>query len=763
METPLNNNIINELSKYYSELNNLELVNLNLLDETFNNYYWYICKKTGKLYHLNLYNLNNNINPSILSEINHNIFINVIFKIKEISRIIRNSIYSFSINDENNIKYYIVKDIYEDERTIINPNNSSRIARYNRRNILLENRKREYSEINEISEINENIEPNIKRKNETKDDIWMNMVSASSVRNYMLNDPLLDYLQEYNIYSINDNPSKTSNYIKKNNINIDTFTKYIMDAGVEFEEELIKIIKKNHKIVKVADTFQARNINKFNETIELMKQGEPIIYQGVLHDYETKIYGLPDLLVRSDYINKLLNYKVIDENEEKLGSELLNIPYHYKIIDIKHSNIQLKSNGIHILNSGSIPAYKGQLYIYTSILNKIQGININKAYIWGKRYNWIKKGIKYEEIKFLNKLGVIDYDNSDNEYINKTKQAIEWIKIVRNEGSNWSLLPIPSRTELFPNMKNEKDGHWRRLKNELNEHIHEITSVVYCGIEKRKKAHLNNVFEWNNPNCTSKIMGLNPNNKQSKIIDAVLDINRQNIDIIRPKYINYDRQNWKYINNDTFEFFIDFETFNSNFGSIIKNGNIIYDNKQFIFMIGLGYNINNEWNFKNFIMNEKNEESEYNILLEFCNYVNNLLKKYNKNKAKFYHWSHIEKSMFKEKNKIYQFNDSNYIFYDLYNVFISEPVVINGSLNYSLKSIIAAFNKHSLIDIKWDKSSPCSNGLSAMILANKIYEKHDKKIIDNVKTDNIMNEISQYNEIDCKVLYEILNYIRNNL
>ena len=38
---------------------------------------------------------------------------------------------------------------------------------------------------------------------------WTKMIPASSVRNYMLNDPLLDYLKEYKITSIDSIPQQS--------------------------------------------------------------------------------------------------------------------------------------------------------------------------------------------------------------------------------------------------------------------------------------------------------------------------------------------------------------------------------------------------------------------------------------------------------------------------------------------------------------------------------------------------------------------------
>jgi len=45
-----------------------------------------------------------------------------------------------------------------------------------------------------------------------------------------------------------------------------------------------------------------------------------------------------------------------------------------------------------------------------------------------------------------------------------------------------------------------------------------------------------------------------------------------------------------------------------------------------------------------------------------------------------------------------------------------------------------------------------------MILANKLYE--DINIIDNICNEPIMKDIVYYNEIDCKVMWEIHNYIK---
>uniref|UniRef100_A0A6C0ECR0 Uncharacterized protein n=1 Tax=viral metagenome TaxID=1070528 RepID=A0A6C0ECR0_9ZZZZ len=813
---------IHKLLKNFLEYNEINLINLNKLNSNNNYNFWNICNNTGQIYNIKImYNnkITNTINPNnILSKINRYLYFEIILKLSE--KIILKDIY---LNNYIKLldKYYIINDIDINKKTINNITIASKKLKYidikniniqtsdsSSPQVMVKNNNLDDKSIDRKRKTDDLSSYRINKKQKVESNIiiddkkinWDMMVSASAIRNYMLDDPLLDYLHEYNILSLDHEIYKQSTEIQNfifsekkinnnffcNNVLIkknirtnhtnnnfkDIFTKSILEAGNEFEKELINILKKNHTIIKVAEFIHFKDISKVNETIDLMKQGIPIIYQGLLYNLENNTFGFPDLIVRSDYLNELLEYDVISDDEAKIPSPNLNINFHYKIIDIKHSNIKLKADGIHITNYDNINAYKGQIYIYICALNKILGIDIKKGFIWGKKYNYETKGTKYEITNFINKLGVIDYDNTDDsKCIDKTLNAIEWVKSVRSEGKYWKLLPIPYRSELFPNMNNEKDTIYRYVKEELNKNIYEITNIWHCGVKQREFAHKNNIFSWNDKNCNSASMGLNKN-KTSDTIDAILDINRQNIDIIRPSKINFERNLWINPKSNEMEFYLDFETLNSNFGSIIKDGIISYDNNQYIFMIGVGFAIKNKWIFKTFIMNNKSNLEETNMFSKFNTYINKILKDNKKKVAKFYHWSSAEPiayNNFKNRNINFKINDSHYLFYDLNKVFISEPIVIKGALNFSLKTIAKALYNNKLINSSWNLNSPCSNGLSALILANKLYddinnlEAHIGKNKENIFKQPIMKDIIYYNEIDCKVMWEIHNYIKLKL
>jgi len=712
------NTFIINLANNFSIENNLELINLNLLDEISNSNYWFLCKKTGKLFFLNIFNnkYNQETIHNLSQELNRYSFTEVIFEL--------------DYDNQN-----IIKNTLITEKSINNINKTpSRDIRHQRRILL----------------------SSISNKRKAFD-----MISATSIRNYMLNDPIIDYLKEYNVVSLSDTPSNKKQKVDKST---DIFSEHIMKSGIEFEDELIKLLGNNHQIIKVADYTESRQIDKFNETISLMKQGIPIIYQGVLHNYENNTYGLPDLIVRSDYINRLMNYEVISDEESKLSAPILGTPFHYKVIDIKHSTIPLRSDGIHVLNSENMPAYKGQLYIYTSALNKIQGIKINKAFIWGKKYTYESCNIRYNINNFLNKLATINFDDIDFEYIEKTQNGINWIKTLRDEGSSWSLLPIPCRSELFPNMKNNMDGQWHQIKSELSENIGEITQVWNCGYKIRQNAHSKGVYGWKDPKFNSKLVKMNKGVIGPKI-DKILNINRQHKDIFRPKKINYDRENWISSNSDTIEFYLDFETLNTNLDSTIKDGFISDDNSsQYIFMIGIGYQKNKKWVFKSFITDNISNQSEELMFNQFMEYINQILLSENKKLCKLYHWSFAEVgsyNSFKTRHSNLKINDKHISFYDLNKVFVNESITIKGALNYSLKTVAKALKSHNLIKSTWDTTSQCSNGLNAMILAYNLYKTYSNGINDqSIYDEPIMKEITYYNEIDCKVLWEIHNLMK---
>ena len=585
---------------------------------------------------------------------------------------------------------------------------------------------------------------------------WDKMISPSSIRNFLLKEPLLDWFKLYNIRSIDDIPQRRNNVFNRiKNNNDSDFIKYIMDQGNVFEDNVYQLLSSKFQVVKVAESFQARNEEKFLETVHYMENGIEIIYQGVLHDYKNNIYGCPDLLVRSDRMKDLFRNTEFDDDNLKKESTKLNLPFHYVVIDIKHSTLYMASNNINLLNSNSIPAYKGQIYLYNKALGSIQGFEPRYGYVLGKM--WVCKN--YYGTDFMDKLGIVDFQEYDYQYNDLVKNAMDWVHKLRSEGHTWKLLPKPSVPELYPNMKNDKDGLYRKLKTDLDSIINEITSVWMCGYKKRQYAHKNNIYSWKDKRCTAKNLSFKKG-KISKTVDSILNINRQN-----KKNIDYGSlleafDEWRYFGDDIMEFYIDFETINSNMGTCNMN-NVNYESNELIFMIGIGWVENNKYEYKCFTAKKRDYDSEYNMVKDFLNEINTIKNRNNKSDSIFIHWTKAEPQNYNKLIKRHTNRDDipQLLFYDLYKLFYDNNIVVKGSLNFSLKNIAKSMYKNNMIKSNWDINNSCSNGLNAMLYAFKLYKK-----LDIVTQDEpIMKDIIEYNKIDCKVLWEILYYLRHNI
>jgi len=570
--------------------------------------------------------------------------------------------------------------------------------------------------------------------NDTKNDIindtkkikldFDKFISPTNLKNYILHDTIIDYLEYYKINNINDKPNHYRTLITINS----EFDDFIKLAGIEFEKKIIDKFK--HKLYKIES---AISIVSYNETITALLNNEPIIYQGVLIDFKNNIYGRPDLIIKGKYLKLLYNNIIVET--ENINDDI------YYIIDIKYSTIQLSSNKTNIYNINYQQVYKSQILVYTNLLNKILNQNVKIGFILGKRYLVIKNKIK----QIINnneydKIVSINYKNKDSNYYQLNTNAIKWIVKLRNEGKNWCLLPKPTVPELYPTMTNTKDGKWRPLKKILADEIKELTLLLNVGHVERLNAFNKNIFSYEDINCTAEILGLK--GKRGDIVNKIINISKPSCtDIFRPNIIKTNINNWRQTNNKLMEFYLDYETTTD------------FEDSNFIFMIGVGYNNSlNEWTFQSFISKDKNINSQQEMFNNFWNYIDDLLIKNNKKNGVYFHWSNAEPAFYnKSKNKL-MIKDK--IFLDLHKVFITEPIVIKNNFNYSLKSVSKTLYANNLIKTSWSLNSNCNNGLDALIQANKLY-------FNNVNlNENNMNEILKYNEIDCKVLFEIHEYLR---
>ena len=173
-------------------------------------------------------------------------------------------------------------------------------------------------------------------------------------------------------------------------------------------------------------------------------------------------------------------------------------------------------------------------------------------------------------------------------------------------------------------------------------------------------------------------------------------------------------------------------------------------------MIGIGWNCPDEdvWNYECLYVHQISMNEEKRIIEEFNTKIKELENKYN-TKAKVLHWSHAEKTFYNKVNNRYGNIFDNINWFDLLEFFKFNNILILDSLDFSLKTIARNMQKYGLINSGWDNN--VSDGLDAMFSSWQEYNK-----LDDIDKSTKFNNIIKYNEVDCKTMFEILQYLKKN-
>lgn len=317
------------------------------------------------------------------------------------------------------------------------------------------------------------------------------------------------------------------------------------------------------------------------------------------------------------------------------------------------------------------------------------GIKIDYSFIIGRRYGDIES---YDTL-FENTTDYSDLQKKIELHFNFLEQG------------NYIL-----GKNIFPNMKNKNDFPWTKAKKKIAERLKEITLLKGMSSKKRNEYIKNELYDYS-------VLGLEyVENKIPIKYDKSISI---------PKCEN--------------SFYIDFEILTSVYDdfSLFPKAN----KETILFNIGCGYEKRKNFCFRSYIAYKLEDEGK--ILKEFIDYINSMEGK----ECVFFHWTHIEKSIFYKKIECYSLDVNKHIrWFDLHKFFSDNSILVEGCYTYKLKDVAKNLYKNSVIKSKW--SGTLSDGLSAMTGYIKHLSEDDKDLI---------KHITYYNMIDCKVLWEIRN------
>ncbi|MGH7557671.1 MAG: hypothetical protein ACREMD_07830, partial [Gemmatimonadota bacterium] len=216
---------------------------------------------------------------------------------------------------------------------------------------------------------------------------WADWVAASKTRNFVIQDPLLDWLDLYGTAKGFTRDDELPGYDERCD-----FTRFVFRQAARFEGAVIRHLRDRVLAVIFEDAFSRfgpvvvdpgptlitiardpadiRSLEKARATVKAMRAGVPVIHQGVLRDPEHRVYGAPDLLVRSDFLGRLFPGSIEPAEAERPAPGLGGRPWHYRVVDVKFTTLDLLAGG-DLGNGGSQPAYKIQLFLYDRALARI--------------------------------------------------------------------------------------------------------------------------------------------------------------------------------------------------------------------------------------------------------------------------------------------------------------------------------------------------------------------------------------------------------
>jgi uncharacterized protein YprB with RNaseH-like and TPR domain len=545
-------------------------------------------------------------------------------------------------------------------------------------------------------------------------------ISATEFDSFCQKDPVVDWLSnvDKNIESAVESDSGSHPL------------SFLFEKGRHHEDNIINelrqktglLLEKQSSLTTSRLYTDSYDKKDMSHTIECMRRGDDLIYSPYLSDQTRRVRGIPDLLIRNDYVATL--FPTLCKLPDHSGHTSAFGSYYYLPVEVKFSSIHLAADGVHVLNGGRNKFYKTQLYTYCSILETIQHINPLCSLLIGKRTIG-KTGISYSIIR----PGLIDYSGYDQDIPSLFEEGLEWLRLVKKNGMGWDVSPETlKKYNLFPNMKVD-NALFQKDKKELADTYGEITEIWQCGVKHRENAIEHGIISWKDARLTGNLM--NVPKAYEKSIDMLLKVNRGELGDYHPLALTKNTNQFMEKSN---EMFVDFETVRDSFDLDS------FGTEERIFLIGVYY----KGEYRSFRLSQLTSSAEKDMLQSFINFW-----EASKSPRCWFWYAEMEfwrRALLRNPSIV-----KNPEWVDLYQVVKEEPFVVKGCKNFKLKSYITSLRDLGKIDIK-PPPDTCGNGLEALTIAYQHYrvEKNEKRF----------DDIIQYNKFDCEALYQILTFLR---
>lgn len=585
-------------------------------------------------------------------------------------------------------------------------------------------------------------------------------VAASRTRSFVLGDPVCDWLTIYGEAAGFQRDDALPGYDPRTD-----FRRFILEQGHAFEAGVMALLGGRVEVRAIGTAAaDAASAARAAATIDAMREGAPVIAQGVLHDRSLASFGKVDLLVRADVLEALVP-GTLEPDGVTHRAPALGTPWHYRAVDLKFHRFELLRDGHASADADSLP-YLVQVWLYNRALSEAQGYRPPSAYLLGR--GWIQGDERGSSC--LERLARVDDDRwlghrgTSLELL--ARRALDWIRRLRTDGAVWSVLPIPSVPELYPNIRRTDDSPWHMAKRRIAGEIGELTLLPRVNPDMRRAAQVAGVARWDQEDLSADRLGQR-SGVNARALDAVLAANRAPAPVLLPGAFSIADPAWR--ERAAVEFFVDFETTSDladDFRSLPKAGG-----QPLIFQIGCGHlDESGAWTFAQWTADRLEVACEGSIVDAWLANLSAVTAAAGVGlaEARLYHWSPAETSTLetaynaartRHLDKGWPHPDALPWFDLLVKLARAEPLTVTGAFGFGLKPIAKAMAAQGLIETTWGDGP--TDGLGAMVGAWWCNREAGRRG-GRMTQVPLMNEIARYNEIDCRVMAEILSWLRQN-
>jgi uncharacterized protein len=515
------------------------------------------------------------------------------------------------------------------------------------------------------------------------------------------------------------------------------FGDFIAEKALQFEGKWLAEMAPE-AVPVCAEPREGRDAHKVEQTFKLMEQGVPVIAQPALWWAPQRIYGVPDLLVRTSWLRERFP-EAMDEASSQGAAPYLGEGGqngHYVVLDLKFTTkLDERRKAKDLENSAA------QVRIYSYMLGQLQGFMPQQAFLITR--DRVDDPLSVDILSELDCPLDGDLAAIRDHYID-----------IKTSGAQY----VPWQDEIVAVNFSHQDDRWCTAKEIIaREKVPGGDPTLLYQVGAKAKPQLVNMgypslaalLEEDPDDIPFEaVKGLGA--KRAKRMRAILQANRSGAAVLPPRDRVPPRK--------PFDFYVDFEYF--------TNVNVAFEAQwptlegcEMVYMIGVGWEDRERWHFRSFIAERESQGQELAIFDEFLDFLRAETggAASDESRAALYHWTSAEVWQAGRVAERHELPSDHLLrglpWLDLQKVLLDGPAALPGAWDYSLKTVAGALGDLDPgLGTEWP--ADLDVGLHAMVMGWRAYETGDPMDSDD------MGLLRRYLEADCQALWHVLRWLR---